>query len=328
MNKTAVFFLGLLAVPALCAGGAGSAGAVEKIYMPFFEMINVHPDYQYSTARLFKGYVEETGRYELVIPERSDALSRQQGLASIRTTAGELGCAYYLVGDMNRIGETVILTLSMYTTMDGKRVWGDKLKAANPEDLDPIFQKLARAVGSADKAAEDGDIYSVTSFESRELRQVQVRNSIGLSIGGAFFTPGLLYGKTWNEPFVGGLGAIWAYDSRTVLFEVEAELYSLAQHSRLGEVSISAFKPVYAKKVTPFFGGGVGVGTVGTEYQGESSNGKGLLLHAGGGVILNRNSNVQLRLQGRYVVGLFAMDAPRNDPPRAVIARMELTFGR
>jgi hypothetical protein len=28
--------------------------AQEKVYMPFFEVMNMHPDYQYSTSKLFK----------------------------------------------------------------------------------------------------------------------------------------------------------------------------------------------------------------------------------------------------------------------------------
>jgi hypothetical protein len=305
----------------------GTAAAAEKVYMPFLELINVHPDYQYSTARLFKSYVDEQGRYELVIPARADT-GFQQTPAEIRAEALRRDCPYYLIGDLNRISESVIVTVSLYSTADGGRLWTDKLKAAGPNDLDPIFQKLARSLGTPRRAADDGDIYSVTSYEERNLRQTQVRNSFGLGIGGALFTPGILAGKDWNEPFVGGLGLVWAYDARTVLFEVDAQTYTFGQNSGLGALSISAFKPVYADKVTPFFGGGLGLGFAETEYLGRSTSGKGLMLHAGGGVILNRTSTVQLRLQGRYVVGLFRMEEPRGDIPRAFLVRMELAFGR
>lgn len=308
--------------------GAGAARGAEKVYMPYFEIINVHPDYQYSTARLFKGYVDEVGAYELVLPPKPESAVEQPPQDSVRKLAQENGCAYFLLGDLNRIGETVILNVAMYGVADGKRLWGDRLKATGPEDLDPIFQKLARVLRSKDKAAEDGDIYSVTSFDSRPLRQIKVKNSFGISIGGVFFTPGLLYGKEWEEPFVGGLGALWAYDSRTVLFEVDLETYQFAENSALASVSISAFKPFNSRNITPFGGGGLGISSVETEYQGRDSEGSGLSVHGGGGIIFNRTATVQLRLQARYVVGLFDMSSPRNEFPRMLLVRMELAFGR
>lgn len=308
--------------------GLGAALGAEKIYMPYFEIINVHPDYQYSTARLFKGYVDDVGTYELVLPPKPASPVEQPPQDSVRRAARESGCAYFLLGDLNRIGETVILNVAMYSVEDGKRLWGDRLKASGPDDLDPIFQKLARVLRSKEKAADDGDIYSVTSFDSRPLRQIKVKNSFGISIGGVFFTPGLMYGKEWEEPFVGGVGAFWAYDSRTVLFELDAETYQLAENSALASLSISAFKPFNSKNITPFGGGGLGVSWAETEYQGEDSEGSGLSVHGGGGIIFNRTATVQLRLQARYVVGLFDMGAPRNEFPRMVLVRMELAFGR
>ena len=308
--------------------GLSAAFGAEKIYMPYFEIINVHPDYQYSTARLFKGYVDDAGAYEVVLPPKPASLVEQPSQDSVRMAAKESGCAFFLLGDLNRIGETVILNVAMYGTGDGKRIWGDRLKASGPDDLDPIFQKLARVLKSKEKAADDGDIYSVTSYDSKQLRQVKVRNSIGISIGGVFFTPGLLFGKEWEEPFVGGLGVFWAYDSRNILFELDAETYPLAENSRQSSLSISAFKPFTSKSITPFGGGGLGITSAGTEYLNQNSEGAGLSVHGGGGIIFNRTATVQLRLQGRYVVGLFNMGAPRSEFPRMVLVRMELAFGR
>ncbi len=311
----------------LIALACGGVGAAEKVCMPFFELINVHSDYQYSTARLFKSYVDEVGKYELVIPQRSEPLD-QPPLSEVRSKALQEGCAYYLIGDMNRISESVIISVALYGTEDGKRIWSDKLKAANPGDLDPIFQRLARALGTRNKAAHDEDIYSVTSFDQRNPRKVNVTNSFGLAIGGAVFTPGLLVGDPWNDPFAAGFGIVWAYDARTVLFEVDAQGYALGRNSALGMIGMSAFKPIGMNKVAPFFGGGLGLGFAETRYAGEKSQGSGLMAHVGAGVILNRTSTVQLRLQTRYVIGLYSMEEPRGGMPRAVLMRMELGFGK
>ena len=314
----------LLAAAAL----AVSSFSAEKVFMPFFELINVHPDYQYSTARLFKGYVDEAGRYELIIPERQDSVARQPASDAVRKEAQARGCAFYLIGDLNRIGETVIFNVALYSAKDGARVWGDKLKASTPEDLDPILQKVARAVGSGEKAAADGDIYSVTSYEGRELRQVRVRNAFGVAVGGMLFTPGLLTGESWDDPFIGGLGLIWTYDARSILFELDGETYFTGRKTEFSSVSISAFKPFASSRLTPFAGGGLGLGNVSTESGGETVEEAGLLAHVGGGFIFNRTSNVQLRAQVRYQVGLFKMDDPVGDLPRGVLMRMELAFGK
>lgn len=304
------------------------AFSAEKVYMPFFELINIHEDYQFSLARLFKSYVDEAGRYELVLPERPDSVVRQPGQDLIRHAARELKCAYFLVGDVNRLGETVFLNLALYNTGDGSRIWGDKLKASTPEDFDPIFQKLAWALGSGEKAGAHGDIYSVTANESRELRQIQVKNSIGVAIGGVFFTPGLLFGKSWEDPFVGGVGVVWNYDSRNILFEFDGMMHVAGEKSSMGSISISAFKPFTSGRLTPFAGGGLGIGIVGGEYQDRDTEGTGLLVQGGGGVVFNRTATVQLRLQARYVLGLFSMGAPRDEYPQALVVRMELAFGR
>ena len=296
--------------------------------MPYFEAINVHVDYQYSTAKLFKNYVDEVGKYQIVLADRKDSNMASEGERVVQKKAEELQCPFYLLGDMNRIGETVILNVSLYETKSGNRIWGDRLKAAGPEDLDPIFQKIARAVGTQNKAAADGDIYSVTDYESQELKQVKVRNSFGLAIGGALFTPGILYGKSWDEPFSGGFGVFWGYDARTILFEVNAETYPMANNSHITGLSLSAFKPFSTKSFTLFGGGGLGIGMASSVYQGQHCDGSGLLFEGGGGIIFNRTSTVQLRLQGKYIVGAFEMGSPRNDVPRALILRMELAFGK
>jgi hypothetical protein len=122
-------------------------------------LINVHPDNPYSTAIA-------------------------QPIDSIRAQAIAQDCPFYLLGDMNRMGETVILNVALYDSKSGDRIWGDRLKAANPEDLDPIFQRLAKAIGTGNKATSQGDIYSVTDYENRELKKIQVHHSFGLALDG------------------------------------------------------------------------------------------------------------------------------------------------
>jgi hypothetical protein len=42
-----------------------SAFATEKVYMSFFELTNIHSDYQFASAKIFQRYAEQDGRYEI-----------------------------------------------------------------------------------------------------------------------------------------------------------------------------------------------------------------------------------------------------------------------
>jgi TolB-like protein len=305
-------FTGLLLfawAPVFCA---------EKIYMPFFELINVHSDYQYSTARLFKSYVDELLKYQLVIPGKSDSAVDQPSMEEVQALSKTHDCPYFILGVMNRVGETVIISVSMYKTGDASMMWSDKLKASSPEDIDPILQKLARSIGTAQKAAKDGDIYSVTSYEAQQLRKVRVNNAFGVSLGGVLTFLS-------DEPFSAGGGIFWFYDARSILFEIDGQAYPLGDNS-LGFFSIGTYYPFSALSQTPFLGGGLGVGF--TSSDSESADGSGLILYLGGGYMINRISNVGLRVHGRYFIGAYKMDDRDRSIPHGLLLNVELYFGK
>jgi hypothetical protein len=309
--------------------------ATEKIYMPFFELINVHSDYQYSVAKLFKNYVDEQNKYSLIIPAKPDSLVTQPSIEKVRETAKSLNCQYFLIGDMNRIGETVIISISMYNTENGEKTWHDRLKAANPEDIDPILQKLSRTIGTKNKAVEDGDIYSVTDYESGQLKQVRANNAFGVSIGGAL----LFANPLSKDPFSGGGGVFWYYDAREILYEIDAKLYFLG-NNYLGNLSLNAYHPFSSESNTPFLGGGLGIGfntmDKSSFYPNNKDpwenygtyNGSGLVLFIGGGYIIGRTSNVGLRIHLEYFIATYKMNNPEKTLPHGVMLNMELYFGK
>jgi hypothetical protein len=311
------------------------ANATEKIYMPFFELINVHPDYQYSTARLFKNYVDEQKKYTLIIPAKPDSSITQPSIEKIRETAKSLNCQYFIIGDMNRIGETVIISFAMYNTENSEQIWHDRLKAASPDDIDPILQKLSRTLGSKNNAVEDGSIYSVTDYESGELKQVRANNAFGVSLGGA-----LLFSKPLsNDPFSAGGGVFWYYDAREILYEVDAKIYFLG-NNYLGHVSINTYHPFFAESNTPFLGGGLGIGfnTIDKSlfYPNNKEpwdnygtyTGSGLVLYLGGGYIIGRTSNVGLRAHLQYFIATYKLNNPEKTLPHGLLLNMELYFGK
>jgi len=323
--------ISILILMAVTLASVTTAFSQEKVYMPFFELINIHSDYQYSTAKLLKGYMDEEKRYTLVLPQRSDSMVPQPPVEDIRAKAGSLGCPYYVVGELNRMGETVIISISMYKTDDGSKIWSDKLKANTPDDIDPILQKVARNIGTSEKAARDGDIYSVTSYQSQQLKQIQSINSFGLSVGGALF----LSKPFTDDPFSAGFGAFWYYDAREILYEINAETYFVST-SGLVQGSLNAYRPIFAENNTPFFGGGLGIthmwlsdipGTPDTIYK-TSYTGSGLVLLLGGGYIIGRSSTVGIRAHLRYFIATFKMNNPEKSLPHGILLNLEIYFGR
>lgn len=282
--------------------------AQEKVYMPFFEVISMKANYQYSTSRLLKSYLAENKRYDLILPAKPDSIYAVESTDVVRKRAQELGAPYYMIGELNRIGEMVIVSLSLYGSNDGVLVWTDKMKALNPEDLDPIMQRLARNVGTPNKAAADGDIYTVTEYDAKALKKVQSNLYYGLSIGGipAYTNP---------NDFLSGLGLSATYDVRKMLIDMTGEWY-WGENTSIYWASIQAYHTTKAQRSSPFIGGGVALSSTtysGTQVlsnlapnpQSYTDSKGGLTLMAGGGYFFNRTGNVGLRVTANAMANMY-----------------------
>lgn len=303
--------------------------SAEKVYMPFFEIINVNSDYQYSTAKLLKSYVDENLKYTLIIPTKPDTLINIPPVSKIQETAKSLDCPYYLIGDINRIGEKVIVSVSMYKTSDGSLFWSDRLKAQNPDDIEPILQKISKTLGTDKKANDDASIYNVTNYESYKLKQKKANSAFGASIGAVVLMNDLFS----KDRISAGGGIFWLYDVRTLMYEIDLHTY-LTGGKTIGDISLHSYYPFLAEDNTPYFGGGLGFGwcTAKPEQNSEtfldSFSGSGLTLFIGGGYLIGRSSNASLRIHARYMIGAYSMDDPKGTMPHGFRINMELYFGR
>lgn len=55
--------------------------------MPFFEIINMNFKYQYSVSMLLKTYMENEGRYVLVMPPKPDSLYPAESFETAKSNA-------------------------------------------------------------------------------------------------------------------------------------------------------------------------------------------------------------------------------------------------
>ena len=311
------------------AGLVASVFASERVYMPLFELTNIHEDYQYATSKLFQRYADKDGRYEVVIPAQTDSVQVQPSKADVQKTAERKGCTKFILADLTRLGETVVVTLSLYGTQSGNLLWSDAMKAANPNDLDPILERMAKNIGTENVASKTDDIYTVTQKEETKLRKKRANKSFGFGIMG--FT-------MLNNPgprFQPGLEIFWSYDSRNIFFQIDGSFnfYSDSDDytytSYYGDettisvdetlvnlsLGLSAYYPFLDGSSTPFLGGGVSFTSTVTSYDSDSyyydedgDSKTGLWVRLGGGFLFNRTSTVTFRIRAEYAFSTYKVE--------------------
>jgi hypothetical protein len=276
--------------------------AQQKVYMPFFEVLNIAEDYQYSLSRLFQNYVRDQGKYEILLPAWNNVQYPKESQEETQSIARELGAPYFIKGDLNALGDLIIVTMSLFETDNGKEVWNSLLKAKKLDDLDPILITFAKNLGEKEVTSTAGDIYSVTEQEGKELTEVETKISTGLLLGGLY-----PFGHTFSP----GLGWLTTYDNRNVIYGLDASIF-FNQDNNEGHIAITADYPFTTAKNTGYAGGGLGYGFISvldnTDPYNDEIVKSGLMLLAGGGFIMNRTASVRLIIGSRILIPLFKLN--------------------
>ena len=292
---------------ALLFGAFQPGFAQEKIYMPYFETINMHEDYQYSTSKLFKDYVEHYGRYEIVLPARPEGLIYLPPREKVKEIAASVNANYYIMGSLNTLDEIVVVKIAMYETATGEKVWSDMLKAEHPDDLDAIFTKLAKNIGK--KTSEGDDIYSISEYESHKLNKIEAEMQLGVSIGSMAWFNG-----SADDNISGGFGGLLSLDARSMMYDIRLDLYFGGYD--FYSIGISALKPFNPTKNTFYAGGGLnyGIGRISEEYENrygymeynfEENN--GIMFYGAVGYLFNRTSSVHFRINAQPYITTYKL---------------------
>ena len=233
--------------------------AAEKVYLAPVGLTGMHGDYAVASSKLMKAYIEDDGRYILVVGSAEDGVTADNQ-AAVRQKATEKGCSKYIIAEFTRLGENVIMSFKLYSVDKDAPIWDDRLKARNPDDFDPIIQRVARNIGTKHKAVDDTDIYSVTEQETKTPKRKGVNSYIGMSVGG------LMAVQPEVDVFA-GLDFFLMYDAQVILFGIDWDMYGLGDDTRLDymDLAISAYYPFGTKAITPFLGGGLAFSK--TEYE-------------------------------------------------------------
>ncbi len=291
----------------------------NSVYFPYFELINTNKDadLQYSTSKLLKSYIENNHKYAVLIPERNGQdYFEDEGQAIALEKAKDIAARYYMDGEIHNLQGVFIISVGLYETATGERVWHDMVKGTLEEDLDPLLSRLGRSFLTAKTAKTDIEIDEVTEYDSRgiDLKQIKVNHFIGLTIGGKYL---------FGEETLSGLGLVYTYDASTFLFSLNFDYYpssSLLRDGAFdgreltnGSFGLGAMFPLSRKRSTVFLDGGLEYGFMTAKRdpkfseESDSTQG-GIGLYLGGGYLINRNSTVNLRIFGGVSVPFYTLE--------------------
>lgn len=292
--------------------------AQEKIYMPYFEVINMHPDYQNSSTRLLKTYMEADNKTELVLPIKDTSYYRETREQAF-TKAKSLKINHVLIGELNRVGETVIISISMYKVENGEKEWNTIQKALSPDDIDPIMQKISSLINNRNSIINSENIYNVTDYNSKQLNKMIANTYWGIEIGG-----GAAFVNTKNN-FPAGFGIVYSGDLRSLIFDLKGSMYF--SDVNLYNINVQINYPLINEISSPFIGSGLGYGYSSikkdSQYNYNYYSGNGLTFYAGGGYIFNRTSNINLRLNANL---FFSMYQVNNIHPSGILLGVMVLF--
>jgi hypothetical protein len=292
--------------------------AQEKIYMPYFVVINMHPDYQISVTHLFKTYLEAANKSELILPLYDSSYYSETKEQAI-SRAKSLNIDHVVIGELNRLGETVVISIAMYKVENGEKEWNVIEKALSPDDIDPIMQKIASNINNRNSINNSDDIYNVTDYNSRQLNKIIANTYWGVEIGG---------GATFvnvNNKFPAGFGIVYSGDLRSIIFDLKGSMYF--SDINLYNLSVQINYPLINKISSPFIGGGLGYGYSTIKKDSpiifDNYSGNGLTLYGGAGYIINRTSNINLRLNANL---FFSMYKVNNMNPSGILFGVMVLF--
>jgi TolB-like protein len=305
MCKNTLRFTLLLSLSLLCFFNINAQQT--KVYLPLLETINLKKDFQYSSTRLLKNYIESANKYQVIMQDANDSsVNYNNQNASIIAKAREIKAMYYIIGSLNRLGENVIVNINLFETETGKKVWFDQLKAMSPDDLDPILQRIGQNIGTENKATTADDIYSVTNQETQQLKQKESNNNFGI---GLCAMPLLMHGFDLNNSAqLSGLSLAWSFDARDYIFDIKPS-WCFNSNYDMFSLALEMNKPLSKKSNTAFVGGGASMSRTSFEFSENNSSsmgsGYGIMLLAGGGYIFNRTSSVSVRLSANLMQGFY-----------------------
>lgn len=309
----------------LLLGNSLFAQERKKVFVPWFDVVNLKSEFKVVPAKVLRGYIEEQQRYEVVLPPYGDTVTGAWLDAPyLCKAAKEAGADYVVMGTLTRLSETVLVEVRMLDASSGSLQWTDKLKANTTDDLDPIMMRVGKTLGTSKVTNGTDDIYSVSSYDSKSLRKREANYSFGVGLGGlTLLNP--------SSDLMGGFSIAGSYDMRELIFDIKGSYYGIgAPDYDMYSFGIEILKPFRKTDYSPFIS--TGFLLVGYDYPVSQStrtsvlnseHTSGFLFQAGAGYMVNRLSSAHLRAD---INGLFGSLNGINGMVGGVQLRLQLLF--
>jgi len=288
----------------------------SKILLPYFSITNIHPEYRISATRIFKNYLEYFQPYEIILNEDT-----VESYRSIKEKAIITGADHYLLGELNRLGEKVIVDIEFYETNSGIKVWSGISKAVTPEELEKSLASLAQQLGSEDIS----QLHPIAESAAPEKEAIYVpykEDIFGISVGGVV----TFINQKFNR-FPAGFGFTYSNDMRSLIADANAEMY-LGQDVFAYMLNLDLQFPFLPFSSTPYVSGSLGfsgmrVDNFPNPYKTEKDNSSGLMATIGTGYLLNRFAPARIKFSLRGFYGFYQVF---DHHPKGVLLNMILLF--
>jgi hypothetical protein len=289
----------LLSLVLLLAASSAQAAQPRVAVLPM-SGVNIHPGYLEAARDIFKDHLMGTGKFYVIsVPGHppDHELTPEEAIARGKEVNADLVTVAHLV----LLSGTARVRLTVFRTSDGSIAHTDGMTTrGGPDDLDPVFKRLAVGFATGQPASRTAEIDSVTQREYEPYLKQEATRVFGVRLGAV--VP--LSRPTGDVSAGTGVGLFWLYDAREFMAEIWGDFYvssSSASHVSIFDLGLGAYYPFSRKNITPYAGGGAAWSI--TDLGGEGAN--GVRLNGAAGVLIGRLWSVQCRAELGYFVNLF-----------------------
>lgn len=161
----------------------GIAHAIEKPIMFRFKNVGVDEELIEATMTLFKGSLEEEGKYQPV--SAGDILKGvecYEPSCAARYGRRE-GYEKAIIGSLTQLGFKIIVRVQLVDTESGEVIFTEQGVSDTEEDLDVVLARLAKSVTTEQKFEETAEVGMITDRETLEEKRRGSYSSKGLRAG-------------------------------------------------------------------------------------------------------------------------------------------------
>ncbi len=297
-----------------------------------FEAIGIEKDLVTTISDLLRLELSECDKYKVIDKGTMiDTLGEDLVVSSMDKAveySDSLGASLVVIGHMSKLGNKIIISVSLINKWEKERIYTDKLTSSSVEDLETVVKRLAASLCEMKKAKESVTVETVTEEEAMPRRRRESYHTAGFMLG-YLFPMGGSYGKKveselWDDVRLGGNikampggSFLYFYETPYYMAEVAWRFHARSNASLFG-VGFSGYRFLSLEDISPYIGGGLGmsrgrrvmsIDTTDYYYDIPGENFDGLTLDVGGGIVAFRTYDFHFLANLKYHI-VFAEGTP------------------